>query len=72
MDNSTYQHKRDLFDLLDFRAIFRVDEGGRWLDVSCGLKPEGDVIVLDHSSEISPEKVINQNRIHPAGSDNVE
>jgi hypothetical protein len=52
--NPTYQQKRDLFDLFDFRAIFRVDEGGRWLDVSCGLKPEGDVIMLDPSLAFFP------------------
>jgi site-specific DNA recombinase len=48
--NPTYRQKRELLDMLDLTVIFRVDEAGRWLDVSCGLKPDGDVIVLDHSS----------------------
>jgi len=46
--NPTCQQKRALLDLFDFKVIFRIDESGRWLDVSCGLKPEGDVIALDH------------------------
>ena len=50
MVKPTYNQRRELLDLLDFQAIFRVDETGRWLDVSCGLKPEGDAIKLDPSS----------------------
>jgi len=46
LHNPIYEQKRELQELLDFRAIFRVNDAGRWLDVSCGLKPEGDIIEL--------------------------
>lgn len=42
--NPTPAQKRALFDVLDFKAVFRVDDTGRWLDVSCGLT--GDEIIV--------------------------
>jgi hypothetical protein len=42
--NPTSAQKRALFDVLDFEAVFRVDDTGRWCDVSCGLT--GDEIIV--------------------------
>lgn len=41
--------KRQLFDLFDFQATFIVDDRGRWMDVKCRLKPEGDAIMFHPS-----------------------
>jgi hypothetical protein len=49
----TFEQKRELFDLFNLEVIFRNDDSGRWLDVKCHMKPEGDVIVLDHSLAFS-------------------
>ena len=47
--NPTHQHKREAFEFVNMKIVFRVDDAGRWLDVSCRLKPEGDVIELPSS-----------------------
>jgi len=47
--NPTTAQKRALFDVLDFKAVFRADDTGRWCDVSCGLTGE-EIIVLPLSS----------------------
>jgi len=49
LENATFDQKRELFVMVDMKIVFRVDVEGRWLDVSCGLKPDGDVIKLCHS-----------------------
>jgi len=49
LENPTYEQKRILLDALNVKVIFREDDAGRWLDISCGLKPAGDVIALRSS-----------------------
>ncbi len=46
MLNPSFETKRAIFDRLNLKVVYRIDNSGRWLDVSCGLKPEGDAIPL--------------------------
>jgi hypothetical protein len=41
LSDATYQNKRAVMDKLDLKAVFRVDDGARWLDLTCSLSPEG-------------------------------
>lgn len=45
LSDPTIEQKRSLLDAINFRAKFRIDETGRWLDVTCGLTGD-DVFVL--------------------------
>lgn len=46
MVDPSYENKRAILDALNFRGIYRSDTAGRWLDVSCELVPEGDLIAI--------------------------
>jgi len=56
----TVEQKRQLLDVLDFQAIYRMEEGVKLLDVKCELKPEGDLIALPHSRKEIPDETIAQ------------
>lgn len=45
IENPTFEQKRELFDLFNLRAKFRVDDTGRWVDVACELTA-GEVSAL--------------------------
>jgi site-specific DNA recombinase len=42
--NPTIQQKREILNYLDVRAVFYDNEDGRRIWVTCGIKPEGDLI----------------------------
>jgi site-specific DNA recombinase len=44
LHDPTYEQKRDILNYLDVRAVFYDNEDGRRLWVTCGIKPEGDLI----------------------------
>lgn len=46
-NDPSYEQKRSLLKLLDFKAGLRKNGEGRWLDVSCGLKIDADCLPLD-------------------------
>ena len=50
LDNPTLQQKRSIFEAIRLECVFRQDDSGRWIDVKCDLLPEGNLIVLSHSS----------------------
>ena len=41
LHGATFKQKRFIMKKLDVRAQLRYDEAGRWLDVTCGVRPEG-------------------------------
>ncbi len=53
LSRATFPHKREIFDYFNVRVSFRRDavreysDGRRWLDISCKIRPEADVIALD-------------------------
>jgi len=46
LHGATFKQKRFIMKKLDVRAQLRYDEAGRWLDVTCGVRPEGTALPI--------------------------
>jgi len=59
LSDATFNGKRTVMDKLDLRAIFRYEDGTRWLDLSCNLFPEW------LSCNILEANILLQRQSHP-------
>jgi hypothetical protein len=41
LSDATFDNKRAVIDKLDLKAVFRVEDDMRWLDLTCNLSPDG-------------------------------
>jgi hypothetical protein len=41
ISKASFDNKRAVMDKLDLKAVFRVEDDMRWLDLTCNLSPDG-------------------------------
>ena len=47
LDNPDYESKRFLLDKLNVEAVYRYEDGQKWIDVRCGLVPDWRSVVIE-------------------------